>query len=73
MKEIGIVDWFNNERGFGFINWSKDGIKQKDMFIHFSDILMNNFKTLKKDQKVMFSVGKNNFGEPKATEVEVVK
>lgn len=68
----GVVDWFNVERGYGFITWEKGGVKQTDMFCHFSDILVSGFKLLKEGQKVSFSIGVNNAGDPKATNVKVI-
>lgn len=69
----GKIIWFNSASGFGFIEWSKDGVKQKDMFLHFSDINCEGFKTVKKDEIVSFSVGLNNRNEPKAINVTLVK
>lgn len=71
-KFYGEVLWFDPKRGFGFINWEKDGVKQKDMFCHFSDVKVEGFKTLHKHQKVSFSIGVNNHGDPKAINVEVL-
>lgn len=69
----GEVEWFNADRGFGFINWYKDGKKQDDMFVHFSDLLMEGYKQLKPGQIVSFIVGENHHGRPKAIEVEILK
>lgn len=44
----GLVKWFNPEKGFGFIT-PKDG--SKDVFVHFSAIQSNDFKTLTENQK----------------------
>ncbi len=49
----GIVKWFNDAKGFGFIS-SDDG--SGDLFAHFSAINMNGFKTLQEGQKVTFEV-----------------
>ncbi|MCS2147790.1 transcription antiterminator/RNA stability regulator CspE [Scandinavium manionii] len=49
----GIVKWFNAEKGFGFIT-PKDG--SKDVFVHFSAIQSNDFRTLYENQEVEFSV-----------------
>lgn len=70
---VGMVLWFEGKRGYGFIGWEKAGVKQKDLFVHFSDIVCEGFKTLVKDQRVAFNVGVNKRGEPKATEVTVIK
>jgi len=69
----GEVIWFNVKLNFGFIAWKKDGKQQKDMFAHYSDIDMPGFKVLKAGQKVQFSIGKNNSGEPKAINIQILK
>ena len=73
-KEIfeGTVVFFNTKRGYGFIEWEKGGEKQKDIFVHFSDISQTGFKNLFAKQKVKFSTGLNNNGVVKATEVEIL-
>lgn len=48
-KMTGLVKWFNPEKGFGFIT-PKDG--SKDVFVHFSAIQSNDFKTLTENQEV---------------------
>lgn len=72
-RYFGEVLWFDSKRGYGFIAWEKDGVKQKDMFVHFSDVTCEGFKTLYKSQKVSFGLGTNKHGDPKATNVEVLK
>ncbi|MBS0858384.1 RNA chaperone/antiterminator CspA [Providencia rettgeri] len=49
----GLVKWFNESKGFGFIS-PEDG--SKDVFVHFSAIQSDSFKTLNEGQKVSFSV-----------------
>ena len=68
----GVVIFFNPRSGFGFLGWEKDGVKQPDMFLHFSDINVDGFKTVKADAKVSFSIGKNNRGQDKAIEVNIL-
>ncbi len=72
MKFNGEVIWFDPKRGYGFISWEKNKIAQKDLFVHFSDIECEGFKTLNKNQKVAFGLGTNKHGAPKATEVVII-
>lgn len=68
---FGHVVWFS-KRGMGFLEWQKDGIKQKDMFVHYSDLDMPGFKMLNKGDKVSFGIGLNHRGQPKAISVKVL-
>jgi CspA family cold shock protein len=47
----GIIEWFNPKKGLGFIK-RDDG--KKDIFVHYSDIQMEGFRTLEKGDKVSF-------------------
>ncbi len=49
----GIVKWFNDAKGIGFIENEGGG---PDVFIHFSAIVMEGFKTLRPGQKVSFDL-----------------
>lgn len=49
----GTVKWFNESKGFGFISNDEGG---DDVFVHFSSIVSNGFKTLSEGQKVTFDV-----------------
>lgn len=69
---FGKVSWFDPKLGYGFIEWDKDNVKQKDIFIHFSDIASEGFKTLYKGQNVSFELGTNKNGRPKAIVVKVL-
>ncbi len=53
MKMKGHVKWFNESKGFGFIT-PADG--SKDVFVHFSAIQDNGFKTLAEGQAVEFEI-----------------
>ncbi|KOC88757.1 MULTISPECIES: transcription antiterminator/RNA stability regulator CspE [Winslowiella] len=64
-KMTGLVKWFNAEKGFGFIS-PTDG--SKDVFVHFSAIQGDSFKTLDEGQSVEFSV-ENGAKGPSATNV----
>ena len=62
--EQGKVKWFNGEKGFGFIE--VDG--KDDVFVHFSAIQGEGFKTLEEGQAVTFDVEEGQRG-PQATNV----
>ena len=63
----GTVKWFNNEKGFGFI--SVEG--GDDVFVHFSAIETDGFKSLEEGQKVNFNVVKGARG-PQAEKVTIL-
>ncbi|MDD4439185.1 MAG: cold-shock protein [Tissierellia bacterium] len=65
--KTGTVKWFDSAKGFGFIT-SDEG---NDVFVHFSAILSNGFKTLEEGQKVTFEVVEGARG-PQAANVEVI-
>lgn len=50
--ELGTVKWFNNAKGWGFICQS-DG---KDVFVHYTQIFGDGFRTLKQGQQVQFEL-----------------
>ena len=52
MREKGIVKWFNNAKGYGFIQRSTG----EDVFVHFSAIDMNGYRTLDNGVEVEFEV-----------------
>ena len=64
----GTVKWFNAEKGFGFIA-PDDG--PDDVFVHYSEIQGNGFRTLEENQRVEFEVGQGTKG-PQATGVRAL-
>jgi len=56
----GVVKWFNNERGYGFINKEEDDTVE--YFVHFSSIDMDGYKTLKTGQAVAFELKETDKG-----------
>ena len=55
----GLVKWFNEEKGFGFITQDNGGA---DVFVHFRAIKSEGFKTLAEGQKVSFEVEQGQKG-----------
>ncbi|WP_370425611.1 RNA chaperone/antiterminator CspA (plasmid) [Pantoea vagans] len=64
-KMTGLVKWFDAGKGFGFIS-PQDGIK--DVFVHFSAIQSNDYKTLDEGQQVEFTI-ENGAKGPSAANV----
>jgi CspA family cold shock protein len=54
----GIVKWFNNQKGFGFIQ-QENG---PDLFVHYSAITGNGFKSLEEGERVTFEIGQGKKG-----------
>ncbi|ALX94475.1 cold-shock protein [Serratia fonticola] len=52
-KKTGQVKWFNESKGFGFIEQQDGG---KDVFVHFSAIMTEGFKTLAEGQRVEYAI-----------------
>ena len=61
----GTVKWFNADKGFGFITVDNGD----EVFVHFSEIQGNGFKTLEEGQKVEFDVTQSDRG-PQASNVQ---
>ena len=64
----GTVKWFNAEKGFGFITPDSGG---GDMFVHYSEIQGNGFRSLEENARVEFEIGQGQKG-PQATSVTVI-
>ena len=63
----GTVKWFSNQKGYGFIT-AEDG---KEIFVHFSGLNMEGFKTLQEGAAVEFDITDGDKGQ-QATNVTVV-
>lgn len=67
-REKGTVKWFNNSKGFGFIQRDAGG----DVFVHFRAITGDGYRSLEEGQRVEFTVTKGQKGL-QAEEVSVVE
>lgn len=54
----GIIKWFNNEKGYGFIN----GYSNEDIFVHYTSIKINGYRTLSEGQEVTYQLIKTDKG-----------
>ncbi len=63
----GVVKWFNEGKGFGFIKPDDGG---SDLFAHYSGIKSKGFRTLKENQRVEYQVQQGQKG-PQAVEIDV--
>ncbi len=63
----GVIKWFNEKKGFGFIT-NEDGT---DVFVHYSGIKGDGFKTLNEGDHVEFEIEKGEKG-PRAVSVRVI-
>lgn len=64
MPQVGKVKWFSGQKGYGFIE-CEDG---QDVFVHFSAIKSEGYKTLEEGQKVQFDIVQGEKG-PQAEDV----
>jgi CspA family cold shock protein len=65
MKSMGCVKWFNSSKGYGFLNVEGDS---RDIFVHYSSISMDGYKTLREGEKVEFELVEGEKG-PQAKDV----
>ena len=63
----GIVKWFNSEKGYGFITTEEE----EDIFIHFTAITGEGYKSLQEGDKVEFDVTEGNRGHQAANVVKL--
>lgn len=67
-REFGTVKWFNSTKGFGFIERSNG----EDIFVHYSMINGDGYRSLNEGQRVEFTVGEGQKG-PQAQDVVVAE
>ncbi len=61
-REIGVVKWFDEKKGYGFIARQTGG----DVFVHYSDIAGQGFRSLKEGDNVEFTIKQNRKGQAAA-------
>jgi CspA family cold shock protein len=66
--QTGIVKWFNDSKGFGFITPDQGG---NDLFAHFSDIQSEGFKSLAENQRVSYELASSPKGD-KASNIRAI-
>jgi len=66
-RVLGTVKWFSNEKGYGFIQREEGD----DVFVHYSAIASDGFRTLQEGQQVEFTIEESDKG-PQAANVEIV-
>lgn len=66
-RVLGTVKWFSNEKGYGFISREEGD----DVFVHYSAITADGFRTLQEGQQVEFTIEESPKG-PQAANVELV-
>jgi cold shock protein len=69
MENTGIVKWFSRSKGYGFI--SPDGEAEKDVFVHYSNIVGDGFRNLDEGARVRFEIEESPKG-PQAVNVTLI-
>ena len=69
MENTGIVKWFSRSKGYGFI--SPDGEAEKDVFVHYSNIVGDGFRNLDEGVRVRFEIEDSSKG-PQAVNVTLI-
>ncbi|HOE70849.1 MAG TPA: cold-shock protein [Brevefilum sp.] len=67
-RELGVVKWFSDQKNYGFI--ARDN-GEKDVFVHFSEIKVEGYKTLREGQRVEFEIVEGDKG-PMAQNVVLI-
>ena len=65
----GTVVWFDARKGYGFVSVGSEG---EDLFVHWSNVVVDGFKTLKPSQIVSYELGENHNGR-QAINVKVIQ
>lgn len=65
----GKVNWFNNKKGYGFISVENGS----DIFVHYSEIKKEGYKSLKENDEVVFNIGSDKNGRSVAINVNLAK
>ena len=63
-RHVGIVEWFSQQRGYGFISFDN-----RDFFVHWKDIIGTGFRTLLDNEEVTFEVDHDEQGRTRAINV----
>jgi len=66
----GIVKWFSQDRGYGFITTVENGRAGEDIFAHFTDIEGDGFRNLYKDEQVEFEIVQDVNNKVKAVNIK---
>ncbi len=67
----GVVKWFNDKKGYGFIAREEEEEEGKDLFVHHSSIEMTGFRTLAEGDRVSFDISETDRG-PEAKNVKKI-
>jgi CspA family cold shock protein len=70
VMELGVVKWFNDNKGFGFIQQDP---KDPDIFVHYSAIDQQGYKSLKEGDRVEFELSDKPTKGPSASYVRKIK
>lgn len=70
--ERGIVNWFDSQRGFGFLTGRSGQYNGKDIFVHFSAIQMEGYRTLVEGAEVTYEVEIGPKNKPQACNVRAI-